>query len=345
MNLASRLGIAWPLIQAPMAGVQDAELAIAVSEAGGLGSLPAAMLSPEALGEQIALIKRAGIEAFNVNFFCHTPPPPDPAADAAWRETLAPYYAEYGIDPSTVGAGAGRQPFDETSMAIIKATRPPVISFHFGLPDLAFVDEIRTLNLLIASSATTVAEAVWLDRNGADVIIAQGLEAGGHRGSFLDLSLTSQTRLDELLPQVCAATSKPVIAAGGIAGANDIRRCMADGAAGVQVGTSYLLCPEASTRAVHREALRQTRQGTAVTNVFSGRPARGIRNRAIEELGLISEKAPAFPGASDAFVPLREAAEAAGHGDFSPLWSGTDRSGCAEVSAAEMTARLSAGFD
>ena len=345
MTLAAQLGIEVPLIQAPMAGVQDEALAIAVSQAGGLGSIPAAMLDAEGLAGQIRSIQAAGVRAFNVNFFCHRNPVPDDAAEANWRATLRSYFAEFGLDPDNIPASPGRAPFDAESLAVVEALRPPVVSFHFGLPDSTQLDRIKACGIQVMSSATSADEVRWLDQHGADVIIAQGLEAGGHRGSFLDNRLEAQADRDDLLSAALATTQKPVVAAGGIGGIESIRQCMAAGAAGVQLGTSYLLCDEATTREVHRVALRDGTASTAITNVFSGRPARGIRNRALDELGPISAHAPAFPTASTALAPLRSAAEAAGRGDFSPLWSGTDASGCMEISAGELTRRLAAAFD
>ena len=326
-----------PIIQAPMAGVQGSALAIAVSEAGGLGSLPCAMLTPEALVNALTHIAESTAKPYNVNFFCHTSPIPKPEIEQHWQASLKPYYDQLGLSLNDIAAGAGRRPFDADTLALLNDFRPPVVSFHFGLPDDVFVDQLRRWGSKIISSATTLEEALWLEERGVDAVIVQGLEAGGHRGMFLTEDLSTQSGLFALLPQCVEALSVPVIAAGGIANPQTVKAAMALGAAGVQVGTSYLLCPEATTSAVHRQALSSATPHTALTNLFSGRPARGIVNRVMRELGPISDLAPAFPLATAAIAPLRAVAEAHGSGDFSPLWAGQNRSGCQELPASEIT--------
>lgn len=344
-QLRELLGTCWPLIQAPMAGVQSGALAIAVGRAGALGSLPCAMLSADAMRSELAAIRAAADAPFNVNFFCHTPPQPDALREAAWRAALSPYYAEYGIDAATIPAGPGRNPFTREAADALAEFKPRVVSFHFGLPAPELLARVRAWGAVVLSSATTVDEALWLEAHGADAIIAQGVEAGGHRGMFLSRDLSTQRSTWELLPAIVAAVKVPVIAAGGIANASTVARAMTLGAAGVQVGTAYMLCPEATTSSLHRVALTNTTRETALTNLFTGRPARGMVNRLMRELGPINAVAPEFPLATAAIAPLREAAEKAGREDFSPFWSGTDRSGCDQVSAAEITARLAQGFD
>ncbi|MBL8468333.1 NAD(P)H-dependent flavin oxidoreductase [Methyloversatilis discipulorum] len=345
MTFPAIAGLRLPLIQAPMAGVQDHRLAAAVSNAGGLGSLPAAMLGADDLRDQLSALQALTDRPINVNFFCHVPPSPDAAREARWRAALAPYYAEFGVDPAQVPAGPGRMPFSADMADALEAFRPAVVSFHFGLPAADLLARVKVWGACVLGSATTVAEARWLEAHGADAIIAQGLEAGGHRGHFLSDDLSEQLGTFALLPQVVSAVSLPVIAAGGIADAQGVAAAMALGASGVQVGTAYLCCPEATTSAVHRAALASEAAGhTALTNVFSGRPARGIVNRAMRELGPIRPDAPAFPFATAAMAPLRARAEAAGSGDFSPLWCGQNAAGCQPVPAAELTRLLSAGF-
>jgi len=337
-------GLGFPLIQAPMAGVQGSALAIAVCRAGGLGSLPAAMLSPEALRVELHRLGAGTSGPYNVNFFCHVPPVADAQREAAWRRLLGPYYRELGIDPAGIPAGAGRAPFSEAYADVLEAFRPAVVSFHFGLPAAPLVARVKAWGGRVLASATTVAEALWLEAHGADAIIAQGLEAGGHRGMFLSDALSTQMGLFALLPQIVARVRVPVIAAGGIADAAGVRAAMALGAAGVQVGTAYLLADEATTSAVHRRALQHEEAGhTALTTLFTGRPARGIVNRLIRELGPLPAEAPAFPLATAAIAPLRARAEADGSGDFSPLWAGQNASGC-RAAAAGITAGLAEGF-
>ena len=342
-SIQTLFGIELPIIQAPMAGVQTSALTLAVSEAGGLGSLPCAMLTAEAMRSELEAICAHTSKPFNVNFFCHAPPAPDAAREAAWRAALAPYFAEFGIDASAIAAGPGRAPFSGGAADVLEAFRPAVVSFHFGLPPPALLARLRGWGAKVIASATTVAEARWLEAQGVDAVIAQGLEAGGHRGMFLGDDLTTQLGTFALLPQVVAAVRVPVIAAGGITDAAGVAAARALGAAGVQVGTAYLLCPEATTSAPHRAALKSpAAEHTALTNLFTGRPARAIVNRLMRELGPITGAAPAFPLATAAIAPLRAAAERAGSGDFSPLWSGQNARGCREVPAAQLTRDLAA---
>ena len=342
-SIQTLFGIELPIIQAPMAGVQTSALTLAVSEAGGLGSLPCAMLTAEAMRSELEAIRAHTSKPFNVNFFCHAPPAPDAAREAAWRAALAPYFAEFGIDASATTAGPGRAPFSGGAADVLEAFRPAVVSFHFGLPPPALLARLRGWGAKVIASATTVAEARWLEAQGVDAVIAQGLEAGGHRGMFLGDDLTTQLGTFALLPQVVAAVRVPVIAAGGITDAAGVAAARALGAAGVQVGTAYLLCPEATTSAPHRAALKSpAAEHTALTNLFTGRPARAIVNRLMRELGPITGAAPAFPLATAAIAPLRAAAERAGSGDFSPLWSGQNARGCREVPAAQLTRDLAA---
>lgn len=338
---ARQLGLELPIIQAPMAGSQGSALAIAVSTAGGLGSLPCATLGHGAIGDAITTIKAATDRPFNVNFFCHAEPAPDPEREAKWRAALAPYYREFGIDPDTIAPGPGRRPFDAAAAAILEEFRPAVVSFHFGLPSPELMARVRAIGSLVLSSATTVDEALWLEAHGADAIIAQGSEAGGHRGIFLSEDLASQVGTMALVPQIVKRVGVPVIAAGGIADAAGVDAALRLGAAAVQIGTSYLLCPEATTSAVHRAALaRADARRTALTNLFTGRPARGIVNRLMRELGPIANEAPPFPLAGSAILPLRAKAEAVHSGDFSPLWCGQNASGCKAVPAAPLTREL-----
>jgi nitronate monooxygenase len=332
-----------PIIQAPMAGVQGGELAAAVSNAGGLGSLPCAMLTLDAMRKELAAIRARTDRPFNVNFFCHAPPETSADREAAWRAALSPYYEEYGIDRDAIPAGPGRAPFSSEAADALEEFRPAVVSFHFGLPSAGLLGRVRAWGSKIISSATTVAEARWLEAHGVDAVIAQGLEAGGHRGMFLSEDLTTQVGTFALLPQIVRSVKVPVIAAGGIADAKGVAAAMALGAAAVQIGTAYLLCPEATTSAVHRSALMsEAARHTALTNLFSGRPARGIVNRVMNELGPISAAAPAFPLAAHAMAPLRARAETRGSSDFSPLWCGQNVSGCKEIPAAELTRELAA---
>lgn len=345
MNFHQRLGIALPILQAPMAGAQGCELAIAVGRAGGLGALPGAMLSSEAMVAELEAIRAGTTAPINVNFFCHVPPVPDPEGARRWRQALAPYYAEFGLDSEAIPAGPGRRPFDHEACDALEPFRPEVVSFHFGLPTPELVARVKAWGAVVLASATTVAEAQWLEARGADAVIVQGLEAGGHRGMFLTEDVTTQVGTLALLPQVREAVSLPLIAAGGIADARGVAAAQALGADAVQVGTAFLCCPEARISALHRRALQsEAARHTALTNLYTGRPARGILTRLMREQGPMSELAPAFPLATAAIAPLRAAAEAAGLGDFSPLWAGQNASRCREVPAAEVIDALAAGL-
>jgi nitronate monooxygenase len=335
---ADALSLAAPILQAPMAGSQGHALAAAVCEVGGLGALPAAMLTPEGLDAEITALKQHTQRAFNVNFFAHTAPQSDDTQLKRWHQALTPYYASFGLDPAQIPQGAGRTPFNAQAAEVIEKHRPAVVSFHFGLPPDDLLARVKRTGARVWSSATTVDEARWLVQHGVDAVIAQGLEAGGHRGMFLTDDLTTQVGTMALLPQIVAAVDVPVIAAGGIADAAGIRAAKALGASAVQIGTVYLCSPQALTSPLHRAALRsEAARHTALTNLFSGRPARGIVNRVMRELGPMSDAAPAFPLATAAIAPLRAAAEAQGSGDFSPLWSGQNASQMQDVSAALIT--------
>jgi nitronate monooxygenase len=335
-----------PIVQAPMAGAQGVELAIAVSRAGGLGSLPCAMLTPAQVAEQVAAFRAASGGPLNLNFFCHQPPAADDTREQAWRERLAPFYRELGMDPAAPIPVSNRAPFDAAFCEVVEALRPEVVSFHFGLPAPDLLARVKASGAVVLSSATTVDEARWLAQHGCDAIIAQGSEAGGHRGLFLNDEVWTQPGLFALLPQVVQAVKVPVIAAGAIASGRGMAAALQLGAAAVQVGTAYLFCPEARISAPHRAALMAAGDHTALTNVFTGRPARGILNRAMRELGPMSPLAPAFPLAGGALAPLRAAAEAQGSGDFSPLWAGQAvalaRDTAQGLDAAALTQRLAA---
>lgn len=339
-------GLSVPIVQAPMAGSSGSALAAAVSGAGGMGSLPCAMLSADKIRDEIAAIRAATPNPFNVNFFTHIDPAPDEAAQGRWRETLKPYYDEFGLDPSALTNAPGRRPFDNDACALMEQLLPPVVSFHFGLPEPRLLARLKAVGIKIWGCATTVAEARWLAERGVDAVIAQGAEAGGHRGIFLTddpvRDASSQVGTLALVPQVVDVLGGlPVIAAGGIADGRGVLAALVLGAAAVQVGTAFLVTPEAATSAVHRAVLKTaTDDGTAFTNLLSGRPARGLINRVMAELGPISRDAPAFPTAGAALAPLKAKAEAQGRPDFSSTWSGQSASLAVEEPAAEVTRRL-----
>jgi len=316
-----------------------------VCAAGGLGSLGCAGLSPELARQAIERLRALTSKPINVNFFCHDPARADPACDTAWRDRLAPYYREFGLDLASPVRPVNIPPFDDALCGVVEATRPEVVSFHFGLPEPALLARVKAAGCRVMSSATTVTEARWLEARGVDVVIAQGCEAGGHRGMFLATSLeevASQPGTVALVPQVADAVSVPVIAAGGIADARGIAAALALGAAGVQIGTAYLLCPEAATPPLYRDALRQAHaDATVLTNVFTGRPARVLANRLTREVGPISGAVPGFPAPMAALAPLRAAAEQQqGSRNFPPLWAGQAASLAREIPGEALTRTL-----
>ena len=340
-RLMDLFGIEHPIVLAPMAGAMDADLVIEVCEAGGLGSLPSATIDPEKLRSEIAKIRGRTAKPVNVNFFCHTPPVPSNAREARWRDRLRPYYEELAIDPAAPVPSSNRMPFDAALCEVVEELMPAVVSFHFGLPEPGLVKRVKAAGCKVVSSATTAAEARWLEANGADAVVAQGYEAGGHRGMFLTDDIAAQVGTFALVPQVADAVKVPVIAAGAVSDARGIAAALMLGAAGVQIGTSYLLCPESKISAPHRAALKAAQSdGTALTNLMTGRPARGIVNRVMRELGPVSDAAPEFPLAAGALAPLRAKAESQGSGDFSPLWSGQAAALAQEMPARELTAKL-----
>ena len=331
----------FPIVLAPMAGIMDADLVIAAAQGGALGSLPCAMLSVEKAREQVSIIRQRVSAPVNMNFFCHKAVDADPQREAAWKKRLAPYYQELGLDPAAPVNAANRAPFDAAMCALIEELKPEVVSFHFGLPDQALLTRVKAAGCTVIANATIVREAIWLEENGADAIIAQGAEAGGHRGMFLTENIHEQPGTFALVPQMVDAVKVPVIAAGGIADGRGIAAAFALGAAGVQIGTAYLRCPESKVTGPARTALAQARDdATAITNVMTGRPARGVANRVMREIGPVLPDAPPFPHAATAFGPLKAASEKLGKVDFTNLWAGQAVRLGREMPAAELTRAL-----
>lgn len=359
LRVAQRLGLRVPLLQSPMAGVQASALAIAVSYAGGLGAIPCALMSVDAVRAHVQNFRKATNAPLNLNFFCHTLPPGNATADKQWQDILRPYYQEYGIEMPDLAAtkDALRMPFDDKSVQLVRELTPEVISFHFGLPCPRLLNSVKDTGAFIISSATTVREALWLEERGCDAVIAQGLEAGGHRGVFLSntkeqnyssncqyrnssMDFPQQTNTLSLVSQLVNAVNVPVIAAGGIGDARGILAAQRLGAAAVQMGTVFLLADEATTSTLHRNVLKRAANATeneipetAITNIFSGRPARGFMTRVMQDLGPMCAAAPEFPTAGTLLENLRLAAEAKGETAFSPMWSGQSPNFAFEQSA------------
>ncbi|WEK07525.1 MAG: nitronate monooxygenase [Candidatus Pseudomonas colombiensis] len=331
------LGIELPIIQAPMAGATGSAMVIAAAKAGALGSLPCAMLTPEQIRQEVQAIRLATQAPLNLNFFCHQTPAPDAQRDARWKSALEPYYRELGADFDAPTPVSSRAPFDRVSCELVEELRPEIVSFHFGLPEAGLLQRVKATGAKILSSASTVDEALWLEQHGCDAIIAMGYEAGGHRALFLTDDLNTQVGTLALVPQIVDAVNLPVIAAGGIGDARGIVAALALGASAVQLGTAYLFTPEAKISAAHHKALRSAKESqTALTNLFTGRPARGIVNRVMREVGPISPLAPAFPLAGGALMPLRAKDDA----DFANLWSGQALRLGIELPTGELTRHL-----
>jgi nitronate monooxygenase len=340
-RLLDLLGIEIPIIQAPMAGSDSVALARSVSATGALGSLACALLGGDAVREAVHALREDLARPFNLNFFCHTMEPQSSEAIEKWKNALRPHYESMGLDIKAVPEARLRLPFDEETCTVLEEVRPEMVSFHFGLPDGKFVDRLKAAGMKILSTATSVNEAKWLEARGCDAIIAQGSEAGGHRGMFLERDIATQCGLFALLPQVVDAVTVPVIAAGGIGDARGAAAAFKLGASGVQLGTAYLFCPEAKVSALYRRALEQvTENGTALTNVFSGRPARGIVNRFVRETGPMSDAVLPFPYSATLVAPLRVASEKANSTDYMQMWAGQAAHLATAMPAAEFTRKL-----
>lgn len=330
-----------PIVQAPMAGAQDAEIMIGAAQGGALASLPCAMLSADKAREQMNIVRQRVSAPLSMNFFCHKVVESSAEQETLWRKRLTPYFHELGLDPAAAIAAANRAPFDVVMCELVEELKPEVVSFHFGLPEKSLLRRVKDAGCVVISSATIVREARWLEDNGADAIIAQGAEAGGHRGMFLTESIAGQPGTFALVPQVVDAVRVPVIAAGGIADGRGIAAAFALGAAGVQIGSAYLRCPESKVSALARKALAGADDdATVITNVMTGRPARGVANRVMREVGPVAAEAPPFPHAATALSPLKAAAEKLGKVDFTNLWAGQAIALGRDMSAADLTRAL-----
>jgi nitronate monooxygenase len=331
----------FPIVLAPMAGVIDADLAIAVAQGGGVPSVPCAMISAEKAREQVKIIRQRVPAPVNLNFFCHEAVDADLARETIWRQRLSTYYREHGLDPSAPIKTTGRAPFDDAFCEAVEELKPEIVSFHFGLPERRLLERVKATGAIVMSSATIVREAVWLEERGVDVVIAQGAEAGGHRGMFLTDNIAEQVGTFALLPQVVDAVKVPVIATGGVSDGRGIAAAFALGASAVQVGSAYLRCPESKVIAPARVVLAAANdESTVITNVMTGKPARGVPNRAIREVGPVSPDAPVFPHSATALGPLKQAAEKLGKTDFTSMWAGQAVRLGRAIPAAELTRAL-----
>jgi len=337
------IGVQFPLVQAPMAGAQDEELAIAVAQAGGVGSIPCAALTPKEVHTSATRFKNATDGPLSLNFFCHTAPNFNPKREALWLNELQGYYDELALAPEYPMSGTPR-PLDADMVDVVCDIKPAIASFHFGLPAVEYIDRIRSTGAKIVATATTIAEAIFLEENGCDAVIAQSESAGGHQGSFLSINTSTRLSTMDLVPQIAAAVSIPVIAAGGVADTSGIRAVMASGASGVQIGTRFLKSPESKITAIHRNILESDDiRPTEITNVFTGRPARGFVNKLVREIGPMNPNVQAYPLAIPALGPLKSATT--GSEDFISLWAGENWKTGAPKPASDIVKELAVGFE
>jgi nitronate monooxygenase len=328
------IGCEHPIIQAPMANGGGVDLAVAAIDGGALGSLPCGMLSDVQIREQASEVRRRAEGPINLNFLCHQMPPG--ADDSAWLALLEPYYDQLGIAPA--GTGPMRLPFDDVACAAVEEIRPEIVSFHYGLPAEPLLDRAKAAGAVVLSSATTVAEARWLEERGVDAVIAQGFEAGGHSGRFLGSDPEEALGLFALLPQIVDAVEVPVIAAGGIADGRGMAAAFMLGASAVQIGTAYLMTPESLIAPAFKQLLAD--RPTLMTNIYSGGLARAARGRLIDELGPVRKEAPPFPLATTALMPLWRAAQERADWDFLMPLAGQSAALAKPLPAAELTREL-----
>jgi len=337
-RLRELFGIEHPILLAPMAGATTPALAAAVSNAGGLGGHGCTGFPPDHFRKEVAAIRAATNRPFHVNFFAHEPPPEHGEAGPAMRALLQGLWREAGLG-TLPPASAGFAPFGEAMLEAVLETRPDVVSFHFGLPDQEMVEAVKHAGCRVLCSATSPAEAVELERRGVDAVIAQGFEAGGHSGIFLSDPMKGGMTTFALVPQVADAVSVPVVAAGGIMDGRGIAAAFALGAAGVQVGTAFLSCPEASVSDAHRAALldaRATGRATVVTKGISGRPARGLVNRLMEEVTRLQHDAAPFPLQN----ALTRQLSTVGDPEVEVMWAGQSAALSRAMPAAELVTAL-----
>lgn len=342
-QLTETLQIRYPIIQAPMAGVSTPRLAAAVANAGALGSISVGASDPAAARKMIADTKALTPRPFNVNVFCHPPATADLTREKQWLQWLTPYFEEFGSSPPAslreIYQAFGSDP---DMLQVLVEAQPAVVSFHFGLPPADFIAALKNAGIFLIASATTPEEGARIQAAGVDAIVAQGMEAGGHRGMFNPELGDPGLMTLELLGTLKGALDVPVIAAGGIMDGGDIRNAMALGADAVQLGTAFVLCPESSANDGYRHRLKSVKPGeTQITAAISGRPARGIINRMhLEVGGSGAPRLPDYPIAYDAAKALHGAASAAGNHEFAAHWAGQGASRAREMTAADLVQAL-----
>ncbi|WP_298447075.1 nitronate monooxygenase [uncultured Marinobacter sp.] len=342
-RLTTRLGIRYPIVQAPMAGVSTPELAAAVTNAGGLGSLGIGASTTADARKMIERAQALTSGPFNVNVFCHKPARRDGVAEAAWVEYLAPLFEEAGIaPPDTLSEIYTSFIEDDEALAMLLELKPAVVSFHFGIPSPDRIAALKDAGIFTMATATCLGEAATIEAAGIDAIVAQGIEAGGHRGMF-NPEATDQCLSTFVLVRLLAQkTTLPIIAAGGIMDGFGVKAAIQSGAAAVQLGTAFVLCPESSANEAYREALKSERAAeTRLTKVLSGRPARGIVNRLIS-FGEANQSpnTAGYPMAYDAAKRLNAAASKLGNHEFGAQWAGQGAPMARELTAADLMALI-----
>jgi nitronate monooxygenase len=341
--LLRKLGIELPIIQAPMAGVSTPEMAAAVSNAGGLGSIGVGAVDADATRHMIAAVRAKTERPFQVNVFCHKPAVADAVREAAWLARLEPEFARYGAKPPT-RLREIYQSFltDDAKLAVLLAERPPIVSFHFGIPGRDRIEALRAAGIVLLATATNLAEAQVIAAAGIDAIVAQGYEAGGHRGMFDPDAADGRLGTVALTRLLVKKLDIPVIAAGGIMDGAGIAAVLTLGAVAAQLGTAFVVCPESSADTGYRAALLgPAAEHTVMTAAISGRPARCLANRftALAD-GVKRETIPSYPVAYDAGKALHTAAKAAGEFGFGAQWVGQGAPLARAMSAAELVACL-----
>ena len=348
MSFLDRLDLSFPLIQAPMAGVGTPALAAAVSDQGALGSIAVGATDAAGARAMIAEVRTRTDRPFNVNLFVHASPRPDPTREAAWIDWLAPLFLRYGAAPPDRLRTIYRSFTDDPDMlATLLDVAPPVISFHFGLPSTPAIAALRDRGIVLLATATSIEEARAAAAAGIDAIVAQGIEAGGHRGIFdpaaLDDALGTMA-LTRLLVRDCGL---PVIAAGGIMDGAGIAAALALGAAAAQLGTAFIACPESAADDAYRAALTgPAAYHTVLTSLISGRPARALANRFTALTAAVGDRAPPeYPIAYDAGKALHAAARAQGEYGYGAQWAGQGAPLARTLPAGELVATMRAEFE
>ncbi|MFG1392627.1 NAD(P)H-dependent flavin oxidoreductase [Xanthobacter agilis] len=337
-SLLHRLGLAIPLIQAPMAGTSTPALAAAVASAGGLGSIALGAADAEGGRAMIAATRALTEKAFNVNVFCHAPAVRDAGREAAWLKALEPAFQRFGAAPPPAIHEIYKSfRADDAMVEMLVAERPAVVSFHFGLPDAEVIGRLKAAGTVLLATATSLGEGRHVARAGLDAVVAQGYEAGGHRGQFDPQAPDDRLSTLALVQLLARELPIPVIAAGGIMTGGGIAAALAAGASAAQLGTAFIACPESAADGAHRAALfSDAALHTVMTDAISGRPARCLANGFTALAATLDTPRAAYPVAYDAGKALNGAAKAAGDGTFGAQWAGQGAPLARALPAAEL---------